>query len=103
MKRITGSVLIAALLTFTAACGGGDERPTQAEVAKSLTAEGTLLPAAGSDEQADCFAKILVESDLSDETLVALVDQDQDYKGSQEDAQILLDASDDFVSECATS
>lgn len=103
MKRITGAFLIAAVLTVTAACGGGDDRPSQAEVSESLTADDSVLPAASSEEQADCFAEILVESDLSDETLIAVVEQDQDYKGSEEDADILLEVSDDFVADCATS
>jgi len=100
MKRITGAVLIAALLSFTAACGGGGDRPSQAEVSKSLTADDSVLGSIP-EKQADCLAKLLVESDLSDKALNAMVEQDNDYKASKNDTETLTEVGTKLATECA--
>ncbi|QLQ09424.1 MAG: hypothetical protein HZY75_02280 [Nocardioidaceae bacterium] len=44
-------------------------------------------------EGIDCVAKALADSDLSNEALRAIVDQDKDFKGDDEDTEALKDAS----------
>lgn len=99
MKKM-GLTLIAFTLAFTAACGGSD-RPTQGEVSKSLSSKGSVLPSAMPKKQANCVAKVLVDSDLSDKTLKALVTQDKKYKGTKKDNKILSGLSATITKDCA--
>lgn len=89
MRRNATIALVALGLSLTAACGGGGDRPSTSEVSKALTANnnatGTTLP----KKQADCFAKLLVKSKVSDKTLKALVDADKKYKGSKADEKAI--------------
>lgn len=98
MKK-TGLALIALALAFTTACGGND-RPTQGEVSKSLTNKSSVLPTALPKKQADCVAKVLEESELSDKTLEALVAQDKGYKGTTEENKILSGLSPKITRNC---
>lgn len=59
---------------------------------------GTAVP----EDAADCIAEVLQESDLSDETLQALVDSDEDYDGTDEQSDVLDTLADD-VAECAAA
>ncbi len=96
MKKIVALFTLLAVLT---ACGGGDGRPSTDDIAKALKDKdnpiGTALAASGteaSDDVIDCVAKALHDSDVSDEALNAIVDGDNDYKGSQKDADALQEA-----------
>jgi hypothetical protein len=89
MRRNVTLTIAALGLTLTAACGGGGDRPTSSELSKALTANnnatGTTLP----KKQADCFAKLLEKSGVSDKTLRALVAGDKKYKGTKKDETAL--------------
>lgn len=98
MKKTMGALCAAAVLTLSA-CGGGADRPSQAEVKKAITSEDSVLGTAIPEAAADCVAKALVDSDLSDKTLNALVEGDEDYKGSDEDQKALSGLGAD-VSKC---
>jgi len=98
MKK-TGLTLIALALAFTTACGGGD-RPSQEEVSKSLSTKSSELPNAMPKKQADCVAKVLVDSDLSDKTLDALVAKDAKYKGTKKENKILSSLSAKITKDC---
>jgi hypothetical protein len=72
MKRIglpLAATLLAAGLTLSA-CGGGT--PSEGDIADSLT-ENADLP----EDQAECAAKELLDSDLSDDQLNAIADDDE--------------------------
>lgn len=101
MKKSLTAVFIVAALSLSACGGGGDDRPTKAEVKKSLTSKdsvfGTTIPA----EAADCVAGVLVDSDLSDKTLNAMVEGDKDYKGSDDDQKALTGLTAEF-GKCVT-
>lgn len=104
MKK-TALTLVALALAFTTACGGNDEaakssRPSEGDVAKSLTSKTSTLPIALSENQAECVAKILVSSKLSDKTLKAFVKQDPKYKGSDAEAKILSDLAKTIDKNC---
>jgi hypothetical protein len=101
MRRNVTLALVALGLTLTAACGGGGgDRPTTSELSKALTANnnatGTTLP----KKQADCFAKLLEKSDVSDKTLRALVAADKKYKGSKNDAKALTSVATKAATSC---
>lgn len=89
--RKFGAALAMGVLLIASGCGGGSDRPTENEVSKALQKGGddSILGAAGSkldNKAADCIAKALVDSKISDEALQALVDGDKKYKGSKADA-----------------
>lgn len=100
MKK-TGLILIALTLAFTTACGGGSDRPTHGDVSKSLSSKSSVLPNAMPKKQANCVAKVLVDSDLSDKTLKALVKKDEKYKGTKKDNKILEGLSAKITKDCA--
>lgn len=85
MKKTLSAVMLTAALAMTAACGGGDDRPTADELSKTLTGKNNVLGTEVPQKAADCMAKVLEESDLSDKTLNALVDADKDYKNKKDE------------------
>jgi hypothetical protein len=95
-----GLTLIALTLALTTACGGGSDRPTQGEVSKSLSSKSSVLPNAMPKKQANCVSKVLVDSDLSDKTLTALVKKDKKYKGTKKDTKILQGLSATITKNC---
>ena len=99
MKK-TGVALVALAFAFTTACGGGSERPTEGEVSKSLSSKSSVMPTAIPKKQADCVAKVLVKSDLSDKTLTALVKQDEKYKGTKKDQKVLTGLGTKITKDC---
>lgn len=109
----TPGILAALILPATmslalGACGSSSSsgRPSTEDIsdslqhgkAASLFDSGTALPAT----TADCMAKALHDSKLSDKTLQALVDGDKDYKGSKADATALSDLG-STMSSCVTA
>lgn len=83
VKKTLGAACIVAAFALTSACGGGgDDRPSKDEIVKGITkgSDGAI-----SDKQAECAAKVIVDSDLSDEAVQALADGDADYKASDKD------------------
>jgi len=105
MKKTLSAAFIVAALALTSACGGdgdgGGDRPTTADVKKAITGEDSVFGSAIPDESADCISKALVDSDVSDKTLKAIVESDEDYKGSKDDEAALKDLEGDFA-KCVT-
>lgn len=101
MKKSLTAALIVATLSLTACGGGGVDRPSKAEVKKSLTSKDSVFGSTIPAEAADCVAGVLVDSDLSDETLNAMVEGDKDYKGSDDDKKALAGLTTEF-GKCAT-
>jgi hypothetical protein len=54
------------------------------------------------DDIIDCIAKALHDSDVSDDALQAIVDNDEDYKGSSKDADALQEALTKDLPKCIT-
>lgn len=83
MKRI-GLPLVAILaalgLTFTA-CSSGP--PSQDDLAESLVENADF-----EEDQADCAAEALLDSDLSDDQLNAIADDDESDLDSDEIAEV---------------
>jgi len=101
MKKIVGAMCVAAALTLSA-CGGGGDRPTVDEVSKALTSKDNVLGTAIPKEAADCLAKAFVDSDLSNKTLNAIVEGDEDYKGSNKEKDALNGVMSDLT-KCMTA
>ena len=84
MKRI-GLPLAAILATLgltLAACSSGP--PSKDDLVESLTEEGDLP-----DDLADCVADALLDSDLNDDQLNAVADDDRSDLSSDEEAEVL--------------
>ncbi|MFD1860937.1 hypothetical protein EHW97_08045 [Aeromicrobium camelliae] len=69
------------------------------ELSKSLQSEDSVIPVP--ESAADCFAQVFHDSDLSNETLQAMVDQDEDYEGSKKDEEALDGLQDTLIEECS--
>jgi len=96
MKKIVAMFTLLAVLT---ACGGGGGRPSEGDIADALKkndAFGQLTDGA-SDEVIDCIAKVLHDSDLSDDALQALVDGDEDFDGNKDDSEAIAGLGDDLA------
>ncbi|ROR93327.1 hypothetical protein EDD28_2739 [Salana multivorans] len=114
MTRTTTRTLLALPLLAAlglAACGsngsGGSAsgRPSAGEIAKVLTAGSDVTNGSTMDqEMADCYAGILADSKLSDETLRALVDGDENYTPADEEAEgnALVEAFTQAAADCGT-
>lgn len=101
--RMLAAGFAVAALSLTSACGGdgGGDRPSQSDIKKAITNKDGVFGGAIPDEAADCVAKSLVDSKLSDKTLNAIVENDKDYKGSDKDKKALQDVQGDLTT-CAT-
>ena len=98
MKRtLAASAVLAVVLS---ACGGGGGRPSSDEIADALKSDdnalGSLTAGAG-DEVIDCVAEALHDSDLSDEALQAIVDNDEDASAEDGDEDALVEVQDDIA------
>jgi hypothetical protein len=103
MKKTMSAAFIVAALALTSACGGDDGgRPTKADIKTSITSEDSVFGSAIPEEAADCVAGALVDSDISDKTLNAIVEGDEDYKGSDDDKDALSDLT-SKITKCATT
>lgn len=107
MKK-TGLGLIAIALAFTTACGGSSDskskasdRPTAAEISKSLTTTTATQPQSMPKAQAGCAAKLLAKSTLSNKALKALVSRSKTYKPSTTDTQALATVGKTINKDCA--
>jgi len=102
MKKIAALFTLMVVLT---ACGGGGGRPSTDDIAKALkdkgNPNGVAIASAASDDAIDCIAKVLHDSDLSDDALNALVDGDSDFEGNKDDAEAISGLTDDFA-KCIT-
>lgn len=103
MKKTMSAAFIVAALALTSACGGGgDDRPSKADIKTSITSKDSVFGSAIPKESADCVSSALVDSDISDKTLNAIVDGDEDYKGSDDDKDALADLQ-SKLTECLTA
>ncbi|MBD8608059.1 hypothetical protein IFT73_14470 [Aeromicrobium sp. CFBP 8757] len=99
MKKTLSAAFVVAALTLTSACGGGGDRPSADDVAAQLKkSAGSAI----TDKQADCAAKAIVDSDLSDEAVKAVAENDTDYKPSDEDTKAQGDAATE-IGKCITA
>lgn len=94
--RVAGAVLVPLLLLT--ACSGG--RPTTEDVQAGLTASGSHFPVA--EQQAECAAKILVSSKLSDDDLQVVADADPKAELSPEAMSMLANLQVKVLQDCAT-
>ncbi len=99
MTKTLATLCAVAALTLTSACGGGGDRPSSDEISTALQAEGNVLGTELPAEAADCVGTALEESELTDETLQALVDGDADYQNGEDEDILLGDLAKD-VSDC---
>lgn len=102
MKKTLGAAMLVSALALTSACGGGgDDRPTQGEVKKSITSKDSVFGTAIPETAADCVAGALVDSKLSDKALNAIVENDKDFKGGKSDEKALSGLT-TTIGKCAT-
>ena len=101
MKKSLTAAFIVVALSLTACGGGGDDRPSKAEVKKSLTSKDSVFGATIPESAADCVAGVLVDSKLSDKTLNAIVKGDKGYDGTKEDQKALSSLTSEF-GKCVT-
>lgn len=88
-QTVAGAVLLVVL----SACGGG--RPSQDDIAESISDDTEI-----SGATADCLARILLDSVLSDDALQALVDGDEDAELSPEDEAALAQVYSEGLTVC---
>lgn len=100
MQKLLAFVAATSVLTLTAACGG-DGRPSAGELSDALTSEDSVFGTAFPERSADCVAEVLVDSDLSDDTLNAIVEGDEEYEGDSDEQAALQGLSGD-IAECLT-
>ncbi|TQK73209.1 MULTISPECIES: hypothetical protein [unclassified Nocardioides] len=94
IKLVSSAVLLAVTLS---ACGGGG-RPSQDEVADAIKDQIPGGSSALTDDVIDCIAKAVVDSDLSDETLNKMVDNDKGSSDEVSDAsEVIGKASADCI------
>lgn len=100
MRKFGATLAISALLVTTA-CGGGGSRPSEKELSASLRKGGdeSYLPgdAKVSKEAADCVAKVLVESRISDRALKAIIERKKNYQPSKADTAASIAVSPKIV------
>lgn len=100
MKKLLAVTAAVSVLAVTAACGGAG-RPSADELSAAFTSEDAVVPVP--EEYADCVAEALVDSDVSDDTLNAIVEQDEDYEGSEDEADTVLEAFTDAQQDCIST
>lgn len=100
--RECGAAVAISLLLATSACGGGGDRPSQGDLSQALRKGGQssiLGPDADkvSKQGADCIARVLERSKISDRALKAIVDGDKTYRASQSDVAAATAVKDKIV------
>lgn len=92
----------AAVALLATGCGGGDGgRPSVDELSESIQS-GDMVGSDVDDKVADCLAEAFHESDLSDDALQAIVDEDEDYDPSDEDEKALESLQTEKLTECVS-
>ncbi len=88
MTKIVAPILWVALVATLTGCGLGG-RPSEDELADALRDPTNFVSVAGltTDEATiDCLAEAIHDSDVSDDSLQAIVDNDRTYGGNPDDA-----------------
>jgi len=108
IRRFTTAIAAPAALLFALAACGGAERPTVDEITESLKSGGAgeLTGLSGredvlSDEAYTCVAEVIHDSDLENETLVSLVEGDEDAEVSDEETDKVSGLQSTLMEECA--
>jgi hypothetical protein len=100
MKKTLSAAFVVAALTLTSACGGGGggDRPSQDKLAAQLkkSTNGAIT-----GKQADCAAKAIIDSDLSDEAVKAVAENDTKYKPTDQDTKAQGEVSKE-IGKCIT-
>ncbi|CAN5263142.1 hypothetical protein BH09ACT10_BH09ACT10_31080 [soil metagenome] len=80
-----------AIVAFAlSACDGGDsDRPSVEAVARALSSKSTGVQVTLTTNQANCLAKVLVDSDVSNDALEAVIAFDNSFKASKVDTEAL--------------
>ena len=100
LPAMAGSALVLALVTGCGGDGGG--RPSVEELSQSIQ-DSDLAGGEDVDPKvADCVAEAFHESDLSDDALQAIVDQDEDYDASKEDEEAIETVTAGSLADCLT-
>ena len=103
MKKTLVALTAVTAMALTA-CGGGSDRPSKDELVEALKNEDNVVGSSLQsldDEQLDCVAETMLDSDMSDDTLQAIVDNDEDYEGSDKEEKALEAAQED-MKKCVT-
>ena len=101
MKKTLTATFVVAALALSACGGGGGGRPSTDEVSKALTSKNSVFGSTIPKKSADCVAKALVDSKLSDKTVRAIADGNKDYKGTDADKKALSGLTTEF-GKCVT-
>ena len=99
MKKTLSAAFVVAALTLTSACGGGGgDRPSQDKLAAQLkkSTNGAIT-----SKQADCAAKAILDSDLSDDAVKAVAENDTKYEPNDQDKKAQADISKE-IGKCIT-
>lgn len=101
-RTLSAVAASAALLLSLSACGGDDGgRPSVDDISKSLQ-DSDIMGGEVDADIADCVAEAFHDSDLSDEALQAIVDQDEDYEPSDDDEKAIESVQTDEMTKCVT-
>lgn len=102
-KRTLSAVAASSALLLTlSACGGDDGgRPSVDDISESLQ-DSDMMGGEVDAKVADCVAEAFHDSDLSDEALQAIVDQDEDYEPSEDDEKAIESVQSEEMTECVT-
>jgi hypothetical protein len=103
VHKIVAPILGIALAATLTGCGLGS-RPSEDELADALRDPTNARNVSGlttDDATIHCLAKALHDSDVSDEGLQAIVDNDADYEGNPDDADAVADLV-PLLAACAT-
>lgn len=107
LRRLAAVAVAAPLALTLVACGGdGNDEPERISVedlAASIDrgAAGDIMKMPDlPDEAVDCIATVIHDSDLSDETLDALADGDQEYQGDEKEQKIFAKMVTTMQEEC---
>ena len=102
-KRTLSAVAASSALLLTlSACGGGDGgRPSVDDISESLQ-DSDMMGGEVDADVADCVAEAFHDSDLSDDALQAIVDQDEDYEPSGDDEKALENLQTEEMTDCIT-
>ncbi len=95
LPRICLGLTVTGLL-LTAGCGAS--RPSATDLESGLVADTSLFPVAG--QHAECAAEKLRDSDLSDETLTAIAEVDDDHEIPAEEQSLLATIQVAVLTDC---
>lgn len=91
MKKFLTAALVAAPLLVLGACGESQND----RLAEVLETEGALAP-----KEAECVADFLIDSDVKDETIEAIITNDQDYEPTDAETTKAIEALGKSFTEC---